>query len=116
MASEVTDSTDAARASGEDHRAGVARHLPLEPGAHEGAPGCLRRGTALPLHVGTHEGAVGVVVLQERDEGRGRRAHQLQRGEVDVDLDGLLRLHFTRVDDGEVAAVPARAGRSGSRG
>ena len=48
----------------------------------------LQERHGLPLHVGAHERAVGVVVLEERDEG-GRHRHQLLGRHVhEVDLFG----------------------------
>src|SRR5207245_2843046 len=65
--------------------AGVARHLLLEPRAHERRLGEEER-HRLPLHVRSHERAVGVVVLEERDQ-RGSDRHELLRRHVhEIDL------------------------------
>jgi len=66
-------------------RHGVARvhgHVLLHAGAHVGGLGAEQR-HGLTLHVRAHERAVGVVVLEERDQGGGRR-HHLARGHVHV--------------------------------
>ena len=56
---------------GEDHVGRVAGRPGLDAGAHVGRLGPHER-HGLALHVGAHEGTVGVVVLEERDEGGGR--------------------------------------------
>src|SRR5213082_672776 len=68
-----------------DHRdARVDRDRALHAGTHQRGLGTQRR-DRLALHVRTHERAVGVVVLQERDEGGGHR-------------DDLFRAHVHVVD------------------
>ena len=60
----------------------------LEAGADERRVGDHQR-DGLPQHVRAHQGAVGVVVLEERDQG-GRDRHDLGRGDVH-ELDVLRR-------------------------
>src|SRR5436190_2882552 len=77
----------------------VARHHPLHAGTDQRRVGA-QEGHRLALHVGAHERAVGVVVLEERDEGR-RHRHELVRRHVhELDLVG--RHH------GELAADAGR--------
>ena len=57
----------------------------------------------LALHVRAHERAVGVVVLEERDEGR-RRADQLDRRDVHV-------VHLLGRNQGELALAAGEATR-----
>ena len=54
---------------GDRHHAGVAGHLGFQAGAHQGTLRTQQR-HSLTLHVGAHQGAVGVVVLQEGNQGR----------------------------------------------
>ena len=82
-------------ALGQQDVAGVAGRPGLDTGADEGGLG-LDQGHRLLLHVGAHEGPVGVVVLDEGDEGGGdghdllgRHVHQVHFGRWDeVDLAG----------------------------
>ena len=75
-------------------------------GGHAFHPGADERGhrldqrDGLPLHVRTHEGAVGVVVLQEGDQG-GRNRHQLLRRDVHV-------LDLAGGSGGELPGLPGR--------
>jgi len=73
--------TGAAR---DHHRARVAGHRLLEPRTHQRR---LReeQGYRLPLHVRAHEGTVRVVVLEERDQGRGDRDELLGSHVHEVD-------------------------------
>src|SRR6266545_6624988 len=73
---------DHSRAPADHRRPGVLDRDVLHAGADQGG---LRaeEGHRLALHVRAHEGAVGVVVLQERDQG-GRHRHQLLGADVDV--------------------------------
>ena len=73
-----------AAAAGDDHRARVARHLLLEPGAHQRRLREQQR-HRLPLHVRAHQRAVGVVVLEERNQRRGDRDELLRRHVHEVD-------------------------------
>ena len=79
---------------GDDQRAGVAGDLLLQAGADERRLRPEQR-HRLALHVRAHQGAVGVVVLEERDQGGGR-ADDLVRRDVHV-------LHLVRLHDREVA-------------
>src|SRR5206468_193872 len=63
---------------GHDHGARVAGHHVLHAGADQRRLRLQQR-HRLALHVGAHEGAVGVVVLEERDEGRRHRYELLGR-------------------------------------
>ena len=84
------DLVDDAAALGQHDRARVPRDRGLEARAHEGGLD-LEEGHGLPLHVGAHERPVGVVVLQERDQGRGHRHELLGRDVLVVDLVALGR-------------------------
>ena len=64
------------------HRTRVAGDDPLEPGADDRRVRA-QQGYRLALQVRTHQGAVGVVVLEERNQGR-RHAHELLRTDVHV--------------------------------
>ncbi len=66
----------------EHHRTRVAGHDPLETRADDRRVGAQQR-HRLPLHVRTHQGPVRVVVLQERNQGRGH-ADELLRADVHV--------------------------------
>ncbi len=78
---------------GHDQGAGVAGRPALHARPDVGGLGS-HEGHGLLLHVGAHEGPVGVVVLQERDEGGGHR-HDLLRGNVHVvDPVGADELHL----------------------
>ena len=76
------DVGDLAAALGDDHVAGVDGGPVLHAGADVRRLGVEQR-HRLALHVGAHERAVGVVVLEERDEGR-RHRHELRRADVHV--------------------------------
>ena len=81
----AADLDDRAVALGQEHVAGVAGGAGLDAGADVGRLGHDQR-HGLLLHVGAHEGPVGVVVLDEGDEG-GRDRHDLLRRHVhQVDL------------------------------
>ena len=84
---------------GQDHLAGVDGRLALHPGRHEGHFRADQR-HGLGLHVGAHQGPVGVVVLQEGDQG-GADADDLPRGDVHV-------VDLIRLGEEEVAVVAAR--------
>src|SRR6266566_2365181 len=77
-------SASSPRSVPDHHRARVAGHRLLEPRTHQRR---LReeQGYRLPLHVRAHEGTVRVVVLQERDQGRGDRDELLGRDVHEVD-------------------------------
>ncbi len=64
------------------HNPGVLRHPVLDPGPHQGGLGA-HQGHCLALHVRSHQGAVGVIVLQEGNQG-GSNADHLLRGNVHV--------------------------------
>ena len=83
---------------GRDHVAGVDRGAVLHAGADQGRLAAQQR-DSLALHVGAHERAVGVVVLEERDHGRGHR-HHLARGDVH-------EVHVRRRDVVDLAALGA---------
>ena len=63
-----------------DHLAAVAGHAVLDAGADGGGLGAQQR-NGLALHIGAHQGPVGVVVLQEGNQGR-RHAHNLHRRNI----------------------------------
>ena len=65
-----------------DHVTGVDRGTELHAGADQRRVAADQR-HGLALHVRAHEGAVGVVVLEERDQG-GRDRHHLARRDVHV--------------------------------
>ncbi len=67
------------------HGAGVAGGDGFHAGAHDGRLGHEQR-HRLALHVGTHQGAVGVVVLQERDQGGGHADQLFGRDVDEVDV------------------------------
>ncbi len=69
-------------ALGHHHRARILGGHELHAGPHQRGVG-PEQGDRLALHVGAHQGAVGVVVLQEGDQGGGD-AHQLLGGDVHV--------------------------------
>jgi len=71
----------------------VQRCTPLHAGAHDGGIGKDQR-NSLALHVRTHQRTVGVVMLQEGNQGRTHR-HQLVRRNVHV-------THFLRLHLGEI--------------
>ena len=91
------DQVDHAAALAHDHRAGVAGHDVLHPGADQRRLGAEQR-HGLALHVRAHECAVGVVVLEERHERSGHGDELLRRDVDEVDL--LL------LDRDEVARLP----------
>ena len=64
--------------AGDDDLARVQRGAPLHAGADDRRLRLEER-HGLALHVRAHQGAVGVVVLEERDEGRGHRDDLLGR-------------------------------------
>ena len=66
------------RLGGHGDVAGVDRTAVLHPGADERRVGTDQR-HGLTLHVGAHQGPRRVVVLQERDHGRGHRHHLARR-------------------------------------
>ena len=70
---------------GDDHVTGVNGSAVLDAGADQGAVALDER-DRLALHVGTHERAVGVVVLEEGDQGRRDRHHLARRDVHVVDL------------------------------
>src|SRR2546427_2143423 len=95
----VRDIGDRAGDVRDDHLARVLGRVVLHAGADQRRVGD-EQGHGLALHVRAHQGAAGVVVLEERDHGRG-------------DRDDLLRRHVHVLDvldlfDLEVAARPRR--------
>ena len=76
------DGIHAAAAARDHGDAGIDGHRPFHAGAHEGRFRAQGR-NRLALHVRTHEGAVGVVVFEERNQGR-RHRHDLLRRHVHV--------------------------------
>ena len=96
------DVDDGAVALGHDHVAGVAGGAGLDAGADVGGLGDHQR-HGLLLHVGAHQGPVGVVVLDEGDQG-GRDRHDL------------LRRHVHQVDLGRGDEVDLRGGAVRGRG
>ena len=81
------DEVDRPARAGDQHVAGVERRAALHPGADERRVGLEQR-HGLALHVRAHQRAVGVVVLEERDHGRGHRPDLLGRDVHQVDLVG----------------------------
>ena len=71
-----------ALAVGDDLCPGVDTDPLFKAGAHDGGLGAQKR-NCLTHHVRSHQGAVGVVVLEERDEGRCHGSH-LVRGDVHI--------------------------------
>ncbi len=84
----------AGRARRNDY-AGIPGHARFDARSHVGRLGLYQR-YRLPLHVGAHERAVGVVVLQEGDQGGGDR-NQLARRDV-------YEFHLLGFDQEEFAA------------
>ena len=78
----VGDVDDRAGDLGDDHLARVLSGGGLDPGADQRRLGDEQR-HRLALHVGAHQGAVGVVMLEEGDEGGGHR-DDLLRGHIHV--------------------------------
>ena len=76
------DLLDDAGLGGDDHVTGVDRGAELHAGADQRRVALDQR-HGLALHVGAHQRAVGVVVLEERDQG-GRDRHHLARRDVHV--------------------------------
>ncbi len=74
----VGDVHDRAGHVRDDHLARVLGGVVLDAGADQRRVGDQQR-HRLALHVGAHQGAAGVVVLQERDHGRGHRDDLLRR-------------------------------------
>ena len=68
----AADAGDNALCVGEHHLPAVQGYSPLHAGTHQRGLR-LEQGHRLSLHVGSHECPVGVVVLQEGDEGGGGR-------------------------------------------
>ncbi len=64
-----------------EHHAGVNGHLVFKAGSHDGSFR-TQQGHCLTHHIGAHQGTVGVVVLQERNQGGGDRGN-LVGGDVD---------------------------------
>ena len=91
----LIDDAGAARGDG---GARIAGDHGLHAGADEGRVGAHQR-HRLPLHVRAHQRAVGVVVLEERDQGRGDRDELLRRDVHQVDALG--------TDDDHVAGATA---------
>ena len=92
------DLVDDSRTPSNDRRARISRHRLFHAGAHKGRLRTDQR-HRLTLHVGTHQSPVGVIVFQERDQGR-RHRNQLFRRDVDV-----VNIFWPRHD--KVAAAPA---------
>ncbi len=94
------DEGDGSRSLADDDVARTLGHKMLHARAHQRGDRPQER-DGLPLHVGAHKGAVGVVVLQERDEGGGKR-NQLLGGDVDVvDLLPRQELEVARLPGGD---------------
>ena len=72
---------------GDDHVGRVPGGPGLNAGADVGGLG-PQQGHGLALHVGPHQGPVGVVVLEERDQGGGHRDDLLGRDVHQLDLVG----------------------------
>ena len=89
---------DDAGAAGGDGGAGIAGHHFFHAGADQRRFRPQQR-HGLALHVGAHQGAVGVVIFQERHQGRGHRDQLLGRN---VD-----ELHLVRRRHDEVSALAA---------
>ena len=64
---------------------GVLSHVPFHSRANDGA-GTLNKRHCLTLHVGTHERAVGIVMLKERNKGRGDGHHLAWRNVNESDI------------------------------
>ena len=88
---------DPARAPRDAEDARVVGDLALETRSDERRFGLDER-HGLPLHVASHEGPVRVVVLEERNKGRGG-AHELVRRNVH-------EMDFLRIDENEIPPVP----------
>ena len=73
-----SSSTTVPSSSARKHVGGIAGAAPLDAGADVGRLGSQQR-DGLALHVGAHERTVGVVVLEERDQGGGDRDDLLRR-------------------------------------
>ena len=102
---------------GDDDDSGVDGTLVLYAGGdYRGL--CREQGHGLTLHVGAHERAVRVVVLQERDHGRGYGDHHA-RGDIHeidslaVDLDDLVAVAADDTLVCEAAVLIERLGRLG---
>ena len=93
------DALDDSVALADHGNARVAAHCPFEAGADERSVG-LQQGNGLALHVRSHQRAVGVVVLEERNQGCGDR-HQLVGRHVHV-------LNVFGADHGGLAADSRR--------
>ena len=94
MISSAVTRDDDAGAPRDDDRAGVARHLLLEPRADERRARVEER-NGLALHVRAHQRAVRVVVLEERNERRGDRDELLRRDVHVVDAIRRRERHVT---------------------
>ncbi|TPV97351.1 MAG: hypothetical protein USCAAHI_03178 [Beijerinckiaceae bacterium] len=81
-----------------DGGAGIPRHDGFHAGAHKRRVGPDKR-HGLALHVGAHERAVGVIVLEEGNQGGGDRYELLWRDIHEIDA-------FAR-DHDDIARVPA---------
>src|SRR5215211_6934162 len=81
------DVGDLAGLVGQHHVAGVDRRAALHAGTHEGRIGLEER-NRLALHVRAHQRAVGVVVLEERDQGGGDRPDLVRRDVHQLDFLG----------------------------
>ncbi len=95
----AVDLVDHAGAARDDRRTQVTRHRGLHAGADERRVRADQR-HGLALHVGAHQRAVGIVVLEERDQGRGDGDELLRR---DVD-----RRHILGLDQAEITLLPDR--------
>src|SRR5688500_14210615 len=95
---ERVDVVDGAGTTGHYNSAGIARGDVLHAGSDKRRPR-PQKGNGLALHVRAHQRAVRVVVLEERDEGRGDRDELLRR-HVD-------ELHAVALGEDEVAGLPA---------
>ena len=69
---------DHATAAGEQTGTGILGHVLLHTGADDGCAGFQQR-DCLALHVRAHERPVGIVVLEEGNEGGGDRHHLVGR-------------------------------------
>ena len=97
---------DRAVMGGQHADTGVGGGLILHAGSDNGLLGDHQR-HSLTLHVGAHQGTVTVIVLEERDAGRGHRDHHTGRNIHKVDLRGLKLLNVVAVAAGNTAADKA---------
>ena len=94
---------------GDDNVTGVDRGAQFHTGAHQGRLAAHQR-DGLTLHVRAHQRAVGIVVLQERDHGRGDRHHLARRDVHEVHLGGADVLDLTALAAHQNALLEELAG------